>query len=279
MITPKKSGFIKDAIFLSNTTLRDFLNCPRAFYLKNIYRDPKSGYKIQIASPYLTLGAVVHDVIKWFLQNQEQLSLINIEDHYRNLWQKYRGKKGGFTSLEEEVTFGKRGLAMLKNFTQNFRKLEKPLPLMQFPKYPLAENIILHGNMDFVGQLPDGTLHVVDFKTGSKDEDDPIQLYIYAILAENNFRKDVTKASFWYLDRDDYPKEIVLDELEPKIEWLRGKGLEIKKAIEANKWICVKGKDLCQECKAYEAILEGKGEHVFSDHLFKKEVYFLPKNY
>lgn len=281
MITPKHIGFVKDAIFLSNTSLRDFTSCPRAYYLKNIYRDPRNGYKIQIASPYLTLGTLVHDTLKWFLESGAQRQSadwrILLEGQYRNLWHRFTGKRGGFTSKEEEGTFGKRGLSMLANFAENFKKLEPAASHVSFPKYPLTPNIILTGNMDFAGILPDGTLHVIDFKTGMRDEDEPIQLYIYAILAENNLGKDVTKASFWYLDRDSAPKDIVLDPLEPKIEWLKNKGLEIEKAIKENIWECVKGEEKCRECRGYEAILEGKGEWVFTDHNFKKEIFFLPK--
>lgn len=278
MIQRKPAGFIKDAIFLSHTTLKDFLNCPKAFYLKNIYRDPRHNYKLQLASPYLTLGALVHNVIKNFLENKQQTTLITPEEQFRNFWQKYRGKRGGFNSIEEEVIFGKRGLKMLENFQRNYSKLDLPLPLIDFPKYPLVDNVVLHGNMDYVGQRPDGSLHVIDFKTGSKDEDSAIQLYIYAILAENNYNKEVSKASFWYLDRDDTPKEVVLDPLEPQIDWLVEKGLEVKKAIEENVWVCKNGDQPCRDCRDYTAILEGKGEHVFSDDAFKKEVYFLPKD-
>ena len=277
MITPKHIGFVKDAIFLSNTSLRDFIKCPRAYYLKNIYKDPRNGYRIQIASPYLTLGTLVHETIKWFLDSRQQLPLSSLEEQYRNLWHRFQGKRGGFTSKEEEASFGKRGLEMLSNFGENWKKLEAKMPPVSFPKYPLTDNIILTGNMDFVGQNPDETLHVVDFKTGTRDEDDPIQLYIYAILAENNYGKDVTCASFWYLDRDDTPKDIVLDPLEPKIEELTQRGLEIEKGLKEGKWECPRGDEGCFECRDYEKILAGKGEWVFTDHNFKKEIFFLSK--
>ncbi|MDO8570868.1 MAG: PD-(D/E)XK nuclease family protein [Candidatus Daviesbacteria bacterium] len=280
MIQRKKAGFVKNALYLSHTTLNDFLNCPRAYYLKNIYRNPETGYKLQIASPYLSLGATVHDAIKWFLEQGSKLFFNDIEGQYRNHWQKYRGKKGGFSSDEEEAIFGKRGLKMLQNFVENSSKLEKLLPLINFPKYPLTENIILHGNMDFVGERKDDSLHVLDFKTGTRDEDSPIQLYIYAILAENNYEKPVSKASFWYLDRDENPKEIVIDSLEHTIDWLKEKGLLMQKAIAENNWVCKNGPapdgaGLCRDCKEYQAIIDGKGEFMFSDYAFKKDIYFL----
>ena len=90
--------------------------------------------------------------------------------------------------------------------------------------------------------------------------------------------KPVKKASFWYLDRDEKPKEAVLDSLEEKIAWLKEKGREMKKAIEEGKWVCIRGDELCHDCRDYQAIIEGKGEFQFEDFKFKKMVYFLPKS-
>lgn len=275
MVPPYKKEFIKDAIFISYTSLTDYLKCPRSFYLKNIYRDPRQGYKLQISSPHLTLGATVHDTIKWYLESEVKPSKGETLARFRNLWRKYRLKRGGFTSEEEEAAFGKRGLKMLENFLDHQDSLEPCALFLHFPKFNLVEDIILFGNMDFIGECGDGSLHVVDFKTGTKDEESTLQLYIYAVLAEANLQKTVSKASFWYLDRDDGPKSIVLDSLEGQIEWLKQKGLELKKSIKAGNWVCVKSPDLCRDCRDYQDILEGKGEYLFPDYAFKKEVYFL----
>ena len=167
---------------------------------------------------------------------------------------------------------------MIDNFYQNAKRLEKSMPVLSFPKYNLVENLILMGNMDFVGLMEDGFLHVIDFKTGANDEKDTLQLYIYAILAESNYGKDVSKASFWYLDRDDRPRNIVLDPLDSQLEWLKKKALELKKAIEENNWVCIKEKDgLCRDCRDYQLIVDGKGEFQFTDHRFKKEIFYLPR--
>lgn len=281
MIPKQKDPFIKNAIYLSYTSLSDFLKCPRSYYLKNIYRDPKTGFRIQIASPYLSLGSTVHDSVKWYLEMRGQVTKKQLEDKFRNLWLKYRGKRGGFESREQEAEFGKRGLKMLDNFFTNAQILEKITHKVDFPKLNLFEDVILMGNFDFVGEKEDGTLHVLDFKTGAKDEKDPLQLYIYAILAEANLSKPVSSASFWYLDREDKPKEIVLDPLEPKLEWVKSKAKELKEVIGKGEWVCIKNDALngasCRDCKDYQAIVDGKGEFQFTDFRYKKDVYYLQK--
>lgn len=265
--------FIKNPIFLSYTSLSDFIKCPRSYYLKNIYRDRKTGNRIQVASPYLSLGSLVHDSIKWFLSLEGQVSWDQLEKKFRNLWLKFSGKRGGFISREQEREFGKRGLKMLDNFYKNAQKLGKSAPNVDFPKYNLFEDVILMGNFDFIEEKKDGTLHVLDFKTGASDVKDATQLYIYAILAEEVYKKKVTGASFWYLDRDSEPKPIVLDSLDSHLKWLIEKAKELKVAIQKNEWKCLE-KGNC-DCLVYQALIDGKGEFQFSDEKFKKDIFFL----
>lgn len=272
---PKK--FVKNALFLSYTSLSDFLKCPRAYYLKNIYRDQKTGYKLQIASPYLTLGSVVHDSVKWFLEINRQVRKEQLLAKYDNLWLKYSGKRGGFTSKEEEESLQGRGRKMLERFFDTSKILGRLFPPMSFPKYFLDEETVLFGNLDCVEELADGSLHIIDFKTGQKQEADSLQLHIYAILAESNLQKPVKKLSYWYLDKDQTPKEAALDSLEEKLEWLKKKGQEVKEAIASGQWVCIQGEEKCRDCQDYDAILAGKGEWQFTDDRYKKVVYSLKK--
>ncbi|MBI2600578.1 PD-(D/E)XK nuclease family protein [Candidatus Daviesbacteria bacterium] len=277
MVPSSKNEYIKNALFISYTSLSDFIKCPRSFYLKHVYRDPQKGYKLQIISPFLTLGSTVHDTIKWYLEAPTKPTREQTLAKFRNFWRKYRLQKGGFNSLEEEVSYGQRGLKMLENFLENAEILEPCAPFVSFPKFRLVDNIILMGNFDFVGQCSDGSLHIVDFKTGAKDENDSLQLHIYAILAEANFQKPVSKISFWYLDRESGPREVVLDSLEPKIDWLKQKGLEMKKALQEDSWVCKDSSKgtLCRDCSSYQMILDGKAQFLFQDYRYKKLIYFL----
>lgn len=276
MIAKQEYKFIKGALFISYTALKDFLKCPNSYYLKNRYRDPKSGYRLQIASGPMTLGSLVHDAIKWYLQTNRVANKDQVIKKYRNHWLKYRGKKGGFLSSEQEGDFGKRGLQMLDNFLKNVSILEPNIPEYDFLRYQLDAKIIFTGKVDFIGRLADETLHILDFKTGAKDEEDSTQLHSYAIMAESTFQKPVSKLSYWYLDRDDSPKEAVLDPLEEKIDWIKDKALQIQDAIEKDVWECIEKDGPYNECQKYQAIIDGKGEFQFSDDDFKKDIYYLP---
>ncbi len=217
----------------------------------------------------------MHDTLKWYLEKEgEKPTKEQTLEQFRNYWRKYRLKKGGFASLEEEIGFGTRGVKMVENFITNFKCLEPCAPFISFPKVNLVDNIILIGNFDFIGECPDGTLHIVDFKTGAHDQEDALQLYIYAILAQHMFKKKVSKASFWYLDREDGPREVLIENVDGQLDWLKQKSLELKTAIQANEWVCIKEGN-CRDCRDYQALLDGKGEYLFSDYRYKKEIYYL----
>ncbi|MCL5935537.1 MAG: PD-(D/E)XK nuclease family protein [Firmicutes bacterium] len=274
----RPSDFIKDAIFLSHSSLSDFQKCRRAYYLKNVYRDGVHGYKLLITSPYLSLGSLVHDTIHWYFTRSENPTPEQTIRQFRLFWGKFRGKRGGFTTVEDEAVFGKRGLSMLDNFLKNTAVLGQGMPTASFPNFTIEDNLVFTGNMDYVEKLPDGSLHVVDFKTGAKDEDGPTQLYLYALMAENFYRRPVKKASFWYLDRESAPREVVLESREQTFRWLLERARQVKEAWQENKWVCTHPNPPCRDCRDYEAILEGKGEFMFTDERYKKEVYFLDRS-
>ena len=53
-----------DAVWVSHSSMGDFLKCPRAYYLHNVYKNPDTGRKITIVSPALSLGSAVHKTLE-----------------------------------------------------------------------------------------------------------------------------------------------------------------------------------------------------------------------
>ena len=52
------------ATWVSHSSIGDFLKCPRAYYLHNVYKDPGTRRKINIVNPALSLGVAVHEVLE-----------------------------------------------------------------------------------------------------------------------------------------------------------------------------------------------------------------------
>jgi PD-(D/E)XK nuclease superfamily len=112
------------AVWVSNSSMSDFNQCPRLYYLRNVYKDPATRHKVNIINPSLALGQAVHEVL-------EALSILPVEDRftkslleaYETSWKKVSGKLGGFTHPEEEKVVKARGARMLQ------RVMNHPGPL------------------------------------------------------------------------------------------------------------------------------------------------------
>ncbi len=255
------------ATWVSYSSINDFLKCPRLYYLHNIYRDPKTGRKINLINPSLALGQIIHEVL-------EDLSFLKTEDRmkeplitvYEAAWEKIQGKKGGFTDKSEEETIKEHGRQMLQRIQNN------PGPLLRkaikirkdLPNYYLSieDDIILCGKIDWLEYLPESdSVHVIDFKTGKHEEKaDSLQLPIYHLLVHNCQKRNVTKASYWYLDKADSPSEVSLPDLEVAKTSVLDLARRVKLARTNKEFHCPTSK--CRECEPYEAILRGDGEFV-----------------
>lgn len=269
------------AVWVSHSSMSDYLKCPRAYYLRNVYRDPKTNHKISLMAPSLALGQIVHEVI-------ESLSVLPVEERFKKSllerfsqsWQKVSGERGGFGSHEEEEKFRKRGEAMIHRLKNNPGPLlKKTVKIRQeLPYFWLSEdeNIILCGKIDWLEYLEDSdSVRILDFKTGKFDEDsDSLQLPIYYLLASNCQSKQVSSLSYWYLNRDN----------EPVIEAVPDKGQSSQRVLELAKRIALarklgrfvcKEKDGCRACRPLEAIVAGKAKLVGVND-FGQDVYVLP---
>ncbi|MFA5062198.1 MAG: PD-(D/E)XK nuclease family protein [Patescibacteria group bacterium] len=270
------------AVWVSHTSISDFLRCPKAYYLKNVYKDPVTKHKIKIMAPALALGQAVHEVL-------ESLSVLPTEQRFAKsliekldtAWEKIRGKKGGFQSDEVEYVYKQRGEEMLR------RVMRSPGPLatlsvkiqQDLPSYWLSEeeNIILCGKIDWLEYLPDtDSVHIIDFKTGRNEEEtDSLQLPIYHLLVHNCQKRKVTKASYWYLFSSDNLTEKTLPDLNEAQNKILEIAKQMKLARQLNRFKCPNGDDGCPACKPLQAIIDKEAEFVGEDAYGKSDVYIL----
>jgi CRISPR/Cas system-associated exonuclease Cas4 (RecB family) len=266
------------AVWVSHTSISDYLKCPRSYYLKNIYKDPATGHKIKLMSPPLALGQAVHEVI-------EALSLLPVKvrfkdsltDKYNLAWQKISGKKGGFFSPPLEAKYKERGLAMIK------RVIENPGPLlnlsvkiqMDLPNYWLSEadNIILCGKVDWLEYIPESdSVHIIDFKTSkSAEAADSLQLPIYHLLVHNCQKRHASKASYWYLEMSDDLTPKILPDLETAHTQVYQLAKKIKLSRQLSKFDCP-SPGACMHCQPYEEINNKNAEFVFANE-YRQDVY------
>jgi ATP-dependent helicase/DNAse subunit B len=276
------------ATWVSHSSMGDFIRCPRAYYLHNVYKDPKTGHKINTVSPALSLGVAVHNTI-------EALKDIPLEkrferDLYADLeseWKKVSGKIGGFRNPEEEEIAKSRGIAMIK------RVLESPGPIAQktvrlkeeeggmAPNFFLSpeENIILNGRIDWLRyNEEDNTLTVIDFKTGKNEENaDSLQLPIYLLILNQKQQRTVRDAAYWYLEKEGPEAWVEKPLPDPEVakERVLTVARQVKAARESKVFTCHNGEAGCYSCRPLEAILKGEAEFVGVGG-FGQDLYITP---
>ncbi|PIR75507.1 MAG: hypothetical protein CO030_01155 [Candidatus Magasanikbacteria bacterium CG_4_9_14_0_2_um_filter_42_11] len=268
------------ATWVSHSSISDYLACPRSYFLKNVYKDPKTGHKITLMSPPLALGQAVHNVLESLSSiPRDQRFIKPLPERFKEEWKKVSGKKGGFFSESSEDKYRARGEAMIARVYNNpgpignlSVKIQKELPNFWLSE---EEEIILCGKIDWLEYLPEeDAVHIIDFKTGKQREDESsLQLPIYHLLVHESQQRPAIKASYWYLEDNDDLTEKELPSLDDARVQVLDVARKVKLARQLKKFDCPKGG--CFACEPMERILKGEGECIGPDD-FKRDLYVLP---
>jgi len=194
---------------VSPSKLDIFLQCAKKYHFE--YIDPemaKIKKLIKKKRPVLEMGTFVHDSLTLFFRLPvEQRTAVAMADILKNVWQGPRGEKHGFESIEEERDYYSQSLEMLNWFVKNedikpnIFNLPVSPPGNSFADYKttkFTDNLEIGGKLDRVDMVDDGTLEIIDYKTG-KEKNNNLQLMIYTFLVEGLFDKKVSRATYIYL--------------------------------------------------------------------------------
>lgn len=261
-----------NSVWVSHSSIGDFLKCPRLYFLHNVYKNER-GKKINLTSPALSLGQAVHGTLEGLSQyKSEERFLKPLEDSFKEEWQKVTGKQGGFKNEQEEKEAKERGRNMILRIAKNPGPLARKtirLPLVHNdmpPNFFLSEdeNIILNGKIDWLEYIPENdSIRLIDFKTGKNEEkENSLQLPIYLLLLSNLQKRKVSGAAYWYLERDDEPVSVKLPDIKKAYENVIEIARKVKTAREKQEFSCPKGEAGCFACRPFEKILRGKAEFV-----------------
>lgn len=268
------------ATWASPSSIGDFINCPRAYYLKNVWKDDSKA-KMSTVSPYLTLGSVVHEMLEPLAEiPSEQRKNKKFAPEFFKSWANYAGEKGGFDNDEQEEEFKQRGIAMLKNVKENIQYLEGETHFLMPKRSDLPwlwlsekEEIILCGKLDWINK--DDGYRVLDFKTGQRDEKEgSLQLPIYSILLNHFCKAEKVSAQYWYVARDSAPVEKKLPDVEESKKIILDIALKMKESRAAQKFDCPYGG--CFACDDFEKILRGEGKFV-GTNIYNAKLYKINK--
>ncbi|MFH1425890.1 MAG: PD-(D/E)XK nuclease family protein [Candidatus Kerfeldbacteria bacterium] len=223
--------------------LRMFENCPRQYkfsyidHLDKEYKKPK---------PYLTMGAHVHNALKDFYEQLEpnKRTYDELEKILRRRW---RENREGFASKEDEAKWGVKALNTLRLYVHRTDVTKTPVMLEDYYDTDIDDQLKIIGRIDRADELEDGTLHVIDYKTGKYNEDDisDLQLILYALIVSAGQKKPVTKASYLYLQTMQWHTiEVGQEEADEAVQLVK----EQVEKIKAEKEFEPKLNQYCRNC-------------------------------
>ncbi len=200
---------------ISFSQIAAYTTCPLQYKFAHVLKVPAFGRQS------LSFGKTMHNTLHQFLtqvknnQDAKQTSLFDVGAEpaalvppLKVLQELYANNfiDEWYASDEERDQYRDLGWASLQKFHVDFSAAPPKLFALEMGFSLKLADICLKGRIDRIDELPDGSLEVIDYKTGKpKDQltwEDKRQLILYAMALEKclSVPKPISKLSFYYLN-------------------------------------------------------------------------------
>jgi len=225
--------------YLSYSQIETFETCPMHYKLRYIYKVPTP------ASASQSFGTSIHSTLKEFFEKMKEGTKSTdkfIIDLLEKNW-----VNQGYKNKVHETEFFKKGKLYLQGFLKaGFDPKNLPEVLEQPFILPLGNNLKIGGRMDRVDVFPDGSIEIIDYKTGAtiptqKDVDKNLQLSFYALAATKipiaplGRLPEKIKLSLYFLDTQE---KISTTRSTKQLEEAKEKIFKVREEIEKSDFKC-----------------------------------------
>lgn len=238
--------------YLSYSQIETFETCPLHYKLGYLLKIPT------LPSGALTFGTIMHDTLRDVYQNKilnpaEEINITRAFELYDAHWSSI-----GFDSKPHEKLMRETGRKMLSAFiTDDYNQTQQVLKLEEPFVFKLTSKLKVGGRIDRVQRLADGTLEIIDYKTGKLPPERELrtgikglQLSIYALAATEVFGEKLENVilSFYYLESGE---KIRMRRTSEDLIKAKEKILTVQAAIEKSDFTC-SGSYICQQGCEYD---------------------------
>jgi DNA helicase-2/ATP-dependent DNA helicase PcrA len=166
--------------YVSYSQVETFEKCPLQYRYRYVAKIPTPSV------PALSFGEIVHTVMNQFYLLHMEKKSPTIDDLltlYEHSW-----SSSNYQHKKHEDDMRAHGETILRDYYEKtYNPSQRVLSLEQAFKIRINPHLTLGGKIDRVDQLPDGTIEIIDYKTGTapkaRNVQDDLQLSVYALAA------------------------------------------------------------------------------------------------
>ncbi len=238
---------------LSPSSIAVFKQCRQRYKFLHI---DKLGDKYGKPRPYFTMANHVHATLKEFLSLQPVglRTTTTAEELLRKNWRRYRL---GFRDKDDELRWAEKALSQLRAFVNSQDVNAQPIMMEELVESEISAGVVLRGRIDRVDKETDGTLHIIDYKTGNTAGGmDWEQLELHALILSKRLPWPVSKISYFYLGNSTMKSTVISADDLRQVHW---RVLTTANIIRQEKRFHPSSGPWCESCD-FISICPGKSE-------------------
>ena len=187
-VIPETALFTSPKVYTASA-LESFEDSPEKYLREHVYKLSTED------NAYASFGSCIHDVLHCYFAAKKSGAPFDISEHYERCW-----KNEGFESKEQELEWHDEGLKAIHEYLHELPADFIP-DRLEFPVELILENgVKVIGKVDRIDKNPDGSITIVDYKTGRSEATikNNLPLAIYA-AALSQRKEQVAHIQLHYL--------------------------------------------------------------------------------